>query len=348
MPAGPATTRQANRPASPDGGQPPLVSICIPAHDSVDTVGASVESALAQSYPALEVVVIDDASTDGTLRALREYGDPRLRLIAHRRNHGPNETANAAVAHSRGGYIKFLHHDDLLEPDCVSAMAAALDRHPSAGFAFSRRAVAHAEPPVAAEWPASFESPYEPLAPLNEVNDGAELLARWWQANQMRHNLIGEPVAVMARRTALQAAGLFHLHVRQLLDAELWIRLLARSDAVFVDRVLGTYARRTASVTARNMASRRQWVDRAWLLETVSSAPLPPEARDEARRLLHRERSLVQRTVGSVLVGRTRVPLAPAFQYFWWRARNRLTAHDRPPYGMLPQPPVQEASAHGS
>jgi glycosyltransferase involved in cell wall biosynthesis len=322
----------------------PIVSICIPVHDSVDTVRASLESALAQSYPALEVVAIDDASSDGTLAVLREFRDPRLRLISRRRNHGPNETANAAVGHSRGEYVKFLHHDDLLEPDCVATMAAALDRHPSVGLVFCRRAVTHAETPTEAEWPESYGSPHEALAPLDELNSGAELLSRWWSVNQMRHNLIGEPVAVLARRTVLQEAGLFHRYVRQLLDAELWIRLLARADAVFIDQVLGTYARRTASVTARNMASRRQWVDRAWMLETVASAPLPPAARADAARLLQRERSLVERTVGSVLVGRTRVPVAPAFHYLWWRARNRMIPGDRLPYGVLPH----QNAAHDS
>jgi glycosyltransferase involved in cell wall biosynthesis len=294
------------------------------------------------------VVVIDDASTDDTLRVLRGFHDPRLRLICRRRNRGPNETSNAAVAYSRGEYIKFLHHDDLLEPDCVATLAGALDRHPSAGLAFSRRAVTHVKPPSAAEWPDSFEAPHEGLAPLDEVNDGRELLARWWSANQMRHNLIGEPVAVMVRRTALRAAGLFHRYVRQFVDAELWIRILARADAVFIDQVLGTYSRRTSSVTTQNMSSRLQWVDRAWVLESVVLAPLPSDALAEAVRLLERERSLVQRTVGSIVTGRRSVPLTPAFHYLWWRHRNRLMLRKRPPYGLLPQPRRQEDASNGS
>jgi hypothetical protein len=160
----------------------------------------------------------------------------------------------------------------------------------------------------------------------------------------MRHNLIGEPVAVMVRRTTLETAGLFHLYVRQFLDAELWIRLLAHADAAFVDRVLGTYARHTTSVTTRNMSLRRQWVDRAWVLESAVSAPLPSGAREEAVRLLHRERALVERTVGSVMLGRSSVPLAPALHYAWWRARNRVVPGDRPPYGLL----AQQNAAHES
>lgn len=94
------------------------VSIVIRNFNYEEYVGDAVDSALAQTYPHVEVVVVDDGSTDGSRRILRTYGD-RIRLVTQA-NGGEGAAANAGFAHARGDIVIFLDSDDVLMPDCAA------------------------------------------------------------------------------------------------------------------------------------------------------------------------------------------------------------------------------------
>lgn len=92
-----------------------LVSIIIPAYNAEKVVGEAIESALSQTYKDIEIIVIDDCSTDGTFAVLESYGekDPRVRAIKNEKNMGVSETRNRGVSLARGDYIAFLDSDDV-------------------------------------------------------------------------------------------------------------------------------------------------------------------------------------------------------------------------------------------
>src|SRR3954462_2551836 len=116
----------------------PLVSVCVPVLDGGDLVAEAVDSALAQDYPHTEIVVVDDGSSDGTPDLLRRrYGD-RIRLLVNPTRSGQSRATNICVAHAQGEFVKFLPHDDPLEPHSGSGPAGALARHPLAGMSFGR------------------------------------------------------------------------------------------------------------------------------------------------------------------------------------------------------------------
>jgi glycosyltransferase involved in cell wall biosynthesis len=98
-------------------GEAPLVSIVMPCFNNEAYVAEAIDSALGQTYDNIEVIVIDDGSTDGSLDIIRSYGD----RITWRT--GPNEGACAArnkgLALARGEFIKFLDADDILLPECM-------------------------------------------------------------------------------------------------------------------------------------------------------------------------------------------------------------------------------------
>ncbi|MBP9027352.1 MAG: glycosyltransferase family 2 protein, partial [Phycisphaerae bacterium] len=98
-----------------------LVSILIPVYNNRRYVGAAIDSALAQTYEPLEVVVIDDGSSDGSLEVAQSYAqrDPRVRVIAHSRNQGLPATRNEAVERARGEIIANLDSDDTAMPNRV-------------------------------------------------------------------------------------------------------------------------------------------------------------------------------------------------------------------------------------
>ncbi|TIM26974.1 MAG: glycosyltransferase [Mesorhizobium sp.] len=106
----------------------PLVSIIIPCYNGEAYIRDAIDSALTQSYPHVEIVVVDDGSTDQSGSIIHSYAD-RLIGIRHS-NQGLPRSRNAGVARSRGEYLLFLDCDDLIAPDTVAALLAAVKEGP--------------------------------------------------------------------------------------------------------------------------------------------------------------------------------------------------------------------------
>ena len=83
------------------------ISVIIPAYNTEKFIGEAIESALNQTRPAAEVIVVDDASKDGTAQIARSFGD-RVTVLANERNSGPGHSRNVGVEHSTGEFLAFL------------------------------------------------------------------------------------------------------------------------------------------------------------------------------------------------------------------------------------------------
>lgn len=88
------------------------VSVIIPAFNCRRYIEETVESALNQTYPDIELIVVDDASTDKTCEILKRYGE-KLTVINHKNNKGPSGARNTGIQHAGGEYVAFLDHDDI-------------------------------------------------------------------------------------------------------------------------------------------------------------------------------------------------------------------------------------------
>jgi glycosyltransferase involved in cell wall biosynthesis len=119
--------------ASRTGHEAPTVSLGIPVYNGERYVGEAIRSALMQSLGDIEVVISDNASTDGTERICREFAaaDSRVRYFRNTSNVGAHPNFNLAFDRSRGRYFKWLAHDDLLHPDYLQQCVAVLDADPS-------------------------------------------------------------------------------------------------------------------------------------------------------------------------------------------------------------------------
>lgn len=115
---------------------PPLVTIIVLCHNYGRFLGEAIESALAQTYPNVEIMVIDDGSTDDSLQVAQRYAD-RVRVITQP-NMGMERTANRGAGEANGELFCFLSADDVLEPRYVEALIAALQRTPEAAYAYCR------------------------------------------------------------------------------------------------------------------------------------------------------------------------------------------------------------------
>jgi glycosyltransferase involved in cell wall biosynthesis len=97
----------------------PLVSLLIPAFNSEKWLGDCVESALAQTWPRKEIIIVDDGSQDATLRIARSYAGPNVQ-VATQENRGASAARNHALSLAQGDYIQWLDADDLLAPDKIA------------------------------------------------------------------------------------------------------------------------------------------------------------------------------------------------------------------------------------
>lgn len=104
----------------------PLVSILIPAYNSQRWIAATLDSALGQSWPNKEVIVVDDGSIDDTVEVVRSYESRGVRVL-HQKNAGAAAARNLALANARGDYIQYLDADDLLSAEKIEAQVELLE-----------------------------------------------------------------------------------------------------------------------------------------------------------------------------------------------------------------------------
>jgi glycosyltransferase involved in cell wall biosynthesis len=111
------------------------MSVVIPAFNRADLLAECLDSVMAQSTPAWEVLVVDDASSDGTAAVAARYP---VRLLRHAQNQGLASARNTAIAAATGDAVAFLDSDDVWYPDHLTRLTELLHRHPTAGLAFTR------------------------------------------------------------------------------------------------------------------------------------------------------------------------------------------------------------------
>jgi glycosyltransferase involved in cell wall biosynthesis len=105
----------------------PLVSVLMPAYNHAPYVRAAVESVLGQAYDNLELIAIDDASSDATWQILQSFADARMRISRHDTNQGAHATLNEALALAKGEFIAIINSDDVFHPDRLAACIKELE-----------------------------------------------------------------------------------------------------------------------------------------------------------------------------------------------------------------------------
>ncbi|MEO8627245.1 MAG: glycosyltransferase family 2 protein [Betaproteobacteria bacterium] len=232
----------------------PLVSVCIPTYNYRHYLLEAVESALAQTQQNIEIVVVDNASTDGTIELLSELSarDRRIRFVRNPTNLGMTANFNRCLELAEGKYIKFLCADDVLSAKCVERMADIAERHPEVSLVGCARYLFDDRKRVVGQRGYS-------RAPL--VADGRKIIADCFFSG----NLIGEPTAVLFRND--DRARRFNLGYTQLLDLELWFRLLESGAFAFIPEALCGIRQHAAQGTGENLRAGRVVTDKVLLFD---------------------------------------------------------------------------------
>jgi glycosyltransferase involved in cell wall biosynthesis len=250
-----------------------LVSICIPTYNGSRWLGECIDSALSQSYPDLEILIVDDASTDDTITIARSFKDHRIRIVANEKNRGLVANWNESVRLAKGEFIKFLFQDDVLRPACVERMMELFSTHPRLGLVFSPRETI-IEPDVGAEaarrWLAYGESLHQSFDVSPGLNDGPKLFEQHL-AKRFLSCCIGEPTTVLIKQECFQRLGLFNPRLHQICDIEMWLRIMCFYDIGFIDEKLSAFRFHAGSATSANDRTRKHTFDMLWLLEGLLS-----------------------------------------------------------------------------
>ena len=216
------------RPAGADGvngAATPLVSVCIGAYNREAYIRETLDSVLSQTYPNIEVIVVDDASTDATAEVAASYG-PRVRLIRLERNSGrPAVPRNRAMADARGEYLAFLDSDDVWLPRKIECQVGFLRSHPDIGCCHT-----------------AVELIDERSQGMGVRHDGAIPGTGRCFRELLRHCFISIS-SVMVTRTLIEDIGGFNeapvYRARE--DYEWFLRIAARQAIGFLPDVLARY-----------------------------------------------------------------------------------------------------------
>jgi glycosyltransferase involved in cell wall biosynthesis len=195
----------------------PLVSILIPAYNSEGWIADTLRSALAQTWPNKEIIVVDDGSKDRTLEVARRFESDGVQVFTQK-NQGAAATRNTAYTHSRGDYIQWLDADDLLSPDKISVQMAKAEE------CGSKQTL------ISCGWGQFLyrydRAKFEPTALWRDL-DPAE-----WLTCKMSENLHMQTATWLVSRELSESAGPWDTNMLSDDDGEYFSRVLLASNGV--------------------------------------------------------------------------------------------------------------------
>jgi teichuronic acid biosynthesis glycosyltransferase TuaG len=276
----------------------PLVSVIICVFNAERYIGACLRSVLAQTYPHFELIVVNDASTDGTIAEVQKFHDSRIRIV-----HLPTTSGGPAVPRNRGGdvatgkYLAFLDADDLWLPEKLEKQVALMEAHPEYGYTHTacwkidehgtRLGPRHGDslPLSGAYWEVLLQQvwmtsstvmvsreSWERIGPFNEtdewrVHEDLEFALRY--AKTMPFGVLKEPLAEyrltpgnISSRKWKNIGRDFTLYIHVYHTPSLWRGAIARSQ--FRDRILGM-----AEEGAYYWRVRKRWGRALWFAEQM-------------------------------------------------------------------------------
>jgi glycosyltransferase involved in cell wall biosynthesis len=185
----------------------PEVSVIIPTHNRRALLERALASVRAQSWQDLEIIVVDDASADGTAEAMGRLNDARLRYLRHAAPRGEAAATNTGIAQAAGTYVAFLHDDDAWLPAKLERQVELFRRGDAKLGAIYCGFLS-----VAAQTGKELRA----VLPVKRGDLSSELA---------RQNWIGVPSTVMVRRECFEQVGVFDEGIVAGADYDMWIRL---------------------------------------------------------------------------------------------------------------------------
>jgi len=231
----------------------------MPSYQHAAFVGEAVGSALAQTVQNIEVIVVDDASTDGTPDVVEAIGDSRVRLVRHTRNRRLH-ARNTALSLARGEYVAFLNSDDVWAPTKLERQLEVFRARPDIGLCFTG---------------VRMMLDTKVLDVRSSFDDGSKIRTpgQW-----LRTLVERTPFCIssgMARHELLRQVGPFRVLLQQRSDHDMWVRLAAVSGVHVIPELLTQMRVRVGhNLGGTPRARSLQLIELADVLENYAKQPL--------------------------------------------------------------------------
>jgi glycosyltransferase involved in cell wall biosynthesis len=222
----------------------PLVSVVIPAFNCVRYVDEAIQSVLSQDYGNLELIVVDDGSTDGTYERAVSYGG--CVKVLQQPNQGAGAARNRAVRESRGDILAFLDADDVWLPGKLTAQVAHLQRNPDVGVVYGRWADWLTQTDGSFSPAASYATPFD-----DESLDGSR--SGWLYPRILLSSLI-HIISAIIPRAVYDRVGGFDEGLRRGQDYDFWIKVTRMFRAHRLSMMVALYRHHGGNNTKRPQA----------------------------------------------------------------------------------------------
>jgi SAM-dependent methyltransferase/predicted O-methyltransferase YrrM len=257
-----------------------------------------------------EIIISDSGSSDGSEAIVREEArrsQARVTILPIK-TRGMVANWNSTIRAASGKYIKFLFQDDLLQPDCLEQMVALAESDERIGFVFSPRELLvelSAQEDPLTKWLQKYHNLSAAFGKLKTSQPGS-LLLRSQKLLQEPFNKIGEPTAVLIRTCLLREAGFFNEGMCQLVDMEMWVRLMAISHVGYISKPVISVRIHPGRASKRQTTEEIGRFELSCLCDTLRRPNIYPLLHWRVRRALRLEHrptrvtTLVQRRIQAV------------------------------------------------
>ncbi len=233
-----------------------LCTVAIPVYNRKEAVVFAVNSALNQSLPDLEVLVVDDGSTDGAFEAVQEISDSRLRVIRNNVNLGLFGNFNRCVSLASGKYVRILCTDDRLAADCLAKEVAWLESHTAVSMLSTRGEF------IDSNGKATGFLGDDMVPGLYKGSD--MIYGALWVLAQYGHNAFNYPSGILFRKKLAEGLRGFDSHYKLVGDVDFWLQLAEKGHVAISSDIGCQVLRHEGQAGSKVMQSGTyvdEWVD---------------------------------------------------------------------------------------
>ena len=299
-----------------DAAQDPLVTVAIPTFNRVGLLKDCVFSSLAQSYRRFEMLVSDNASTDGTAEFLATVPDPRLRVVRQKANIGLNGNWNACLTAANGEYIVFVSDDDKIKPDFLDRCIALVKADPRALL-------------VIGLTDTYYSDNGETIPALTSktlgtgIWDGVDILLEL-----LKGHIFPQMCTILIRTEALRARGGFPTDMAYATDLAAWAPLLLTGRSALVNESCGTYVCHSTNETWNHVLDVRLREHRTAVNLIAKTAEYSINDLDRRREVKFEAKRNIANTLLTILIVARRDDRSANILPFVWIYRRNVAAAD--------------------
>lgn len=233
-----------------------LVSICIPTYNGAKFLSECLESAIAQTYANVEILIVDDCSSDNSVQIAGGYAerDGRIKVYVNEENLGLVGNWNRCIENANGEWIKYLFQDDVLYPECVQQLMSEARIQNVRFIACDREFIF--DDAICDEMRDRYKKNRSvineflgPARGASAANYAERVLRRF------SNNYVGEPTATLLHRSLIEECGGFNEEFQQVCDVEFWARAASHDGLAYVPAPLAAFRVHGSAMSAINRGS---------------------------------------------------------------------------------------------